>query len=190
MKKILAGPIALVVLVFSAASANAQSIDVNMAGWQTWGGFTNPLNSFENINVGVDSQITAVEFFDLQFEAINGSWQSEFIMSVEESTGFPFWDWRAASGINSPGVFGPVSGDFVNGPGVSAGGGPFTSASGILRVYAYESFDDGGAAVQDAQVASGIMRIHFTAVPEPTSLMLTSLGLGLVGLATGRRRRK
>jgi hypothetical protein len=46
-----------------------------------------------------------------------------------------------------------------------------------------------GAAGTSGTWTGSVTLFGITAVPEPTSLMLTSVGLGLLGLATGRRRR-
>lgn len=176
MRKILA----LGVLAAAAAVAQAAVVDIPIAGWQTFGAYLAPGNTFTNIALPVGSTIDAAEFIDVTFTALGFSYGSEFTLSLNDSTTGGFWD----SGVvdpNAPGVYGPVSGAFDN-PGVF-GSGPFTLTTGDLFVTVYETFNDGGNAVQDAQVSSGLIRVHYT-VPEPTSIALIGLG----ALALIRRR--
>ena len=172
---------ALGILAVAASIASADVLDIPISGWQTWGGYLAPGNTFANYALPVGSTIDAAEFIDVTFEALGFSYGSEFTLSLNDSAAAPgFWD----SGVvdpNAPGVYGPVSGAFDN-PGVF-GSGPFTLTTGDLFVTVYETFNDGGDATQDAQVSSGLIRVTYT-VPEPTSLAL----LGISALALLRRR--
>lgn len=56
----------------------------------------------------------------------------------------------------------------------------------MLHVQAFESFDDGGAGVQDAQFGAGsILTFQYQYIPAPGALAL----LGVAGLIGTRRRR-
>ncbi len=176
MKKVLA----LALVAAAAGTASANTVDVNLAGWNTFGQFLAPGNTNTSISLPIGTQITAIEWIDLTFTAINGSWQSELILSVNDSLTGPFWDARVAPGVNVGGVYGPFSGTFAAN---SLEGGPFTMTTGTLYIEAYESFNDGGDTVQDASIASGTLRITY--IPTPGAAAL----LGLGGLVAMRRRR-
>jgi uncharacterized protein (TIGR03382 family) len=176
MKKMLA----LALVAAAAGTASAATVDVNLAGWSTFGGFNAPGNTNTSISLPIGTQITGVEWIDLTFTAIGQSYRSELVLSVNDSLTGPFWDYNPADGIDTPGPFGPSSGVFTN-PGFL--GGAFTMTTGSLYIEAYESFNDGGNAVQDAAITSGILRITF--IPTPGTAAL----LGLGGLAAMRRRR-
>lgn len=184
MKKLFGVVAASVAIALSAASARADFIDIDISGWQTFTGFGSPANTEVFIDIGAGSQVTSIEYFGVTFEALSPSWGSEFTMSVNNSDGSEFFDWSPSTD-DTPGNYGPFSGVFGSAPGTGFGG-TFTVADGTLWVTVYESFDDGGAAVQDAQVSAGTIRVNFTAIPEPGSFAL----LGLAGLAlVGFRRR-
>lgn len=176
MKKVLA----LALVAAAAGTASANTVDVNLAGWNTFGGFLAPGNTNTSISLPIGTQITQIEWIDLTFTSINGSWRSELTLSVNDSLTGPFWDSKVSTD-DTPGVYGPGSGLFAN-PGLF-GSGPFTMTTGTLYIEAYESFNDGGNAVQDAAIASGTLRITY--IPTPGAAAL----LGMGGLLAARRRR-
>lgn len=173
--------VALVALPLS--GAKAAFIDVSVAGWSTFGGYALPggINSGSQVSIGAGSQVTLIEYFDVEFESLSPSWGEELVLSVNDDDGLGnFFDHApyADPGNDNPGIFGPISGVFGSSPGLSIGG-LFTANTGDLWVTAYETFNDGGNAGQDAVIRTGSIRIHYTAVPEPTSAMLAVCGLGL-----------
>jgi hypothetical protein len=175
--------IAALALLALAGAAQADTLNVNLAGMATYGFWQNPLNSNTTINLPVGTQITNVEWIDLTFTALGASWRSELVLSVNDSPVGAFWDHSPALGTNSPGVYGPASGVFTN-PG-NQGGAPFTMTTNSLYIELYETFDDATATGQDASVQSGILRITYTPIPAPASVALMGLG----GLVAFRRRR-
>jgi hypothetical protein len=163
--------------------AKAGIIEVDLAGFEAWEfyqDFPGGPNSGALINIGAGSEITSIEYIDLTFTAFSPSWGSEFVLSVNDLVTGVFWDWRPV-GTNAPGTFGPLNGSFGD-PGLF-GSGPFVSTDGNLWVTIYDTFDDPGI---DARVAQGTLRISFTPIPEPSSLLL--LGLSSVALVVRRRR--
>ena len=171
-----------VTLASSGLSAKAAYLDIDITGWQTYGPFGSVNNSEVFVNLGAGTQITGFDFSNLSFTAISPSWRSEFILSVNDSAGANYLDFRPSLD-DSPGTFGPVSGSWA--PLVDQGyGGAFNLApDGILWVTVYESFND--AIDPDAVVNSGSLRIYYT-VPEPGTAGL----LGLFGLCAAWRWRK
>jgi len=185
--------IAAVASVGIASAAQADTMYIDLSGWEVWGGFTatpgSNGNSFlilSNFGGGAGTEIVNIEFTNLVFESLGYSWQSELTVSVNDWDGFTytsFWDSTVPGAAQSPGMMGPVNAAFNN-PG-SYGSGPFTMAYNDLLITVYESFNDGGNGVQDSVILSGGITITYTPVPAPGALAL----LGLAGLVGTRRRR-
>ena len=162
-----------------AASASAQST-VDMTGWQTWGGIAATANSSATVTIpGSQTGVSAFAYASLSFEAINGSWCSELRMRVEipgSTTRF-----IVLSPTGAPPAPGPYS---DAGPGTLAGGAAFAIPAGTteLRVFVYESFNDGGDAVQDAEISAGTLTI--TGFVDPTGAAASLvIPVGAVGWA-------
>ncbi len=174
MKKFLVASVALAAL---AGSASADSVSVDLTGWVSTGGYLNAGNTSTTVSVPVGSQITGITFTDLAFETQNGSFLSEFVLSVNDGTAGDFWDFQVSTTAAS-GTFGPASGAFDTGP--SSAGGPFTNTEDLF-VTVYELFNDAGT---DAVVSGGTLTITYTAIPTPGAMALIGLG----GLVAARRR--
>lgn len=183
--------ISVAVLGLLSTTVRADFVDIDITGWSTFGGYDLPggINSGTTVNIGAASTVTSVEYFDVTFETLNGSWGSELTLSVNDDDGFgAYLDWRPDV-TNAPGIFGPLSGTFGTPPGVD---GPFglgtlsVTNSGSLWITAYESFDDGGVDVQDALITGGTIRINFVPIPEPSSM--ACLGIAAIALIARRRR--
>jgi len=151
-------------LAAMAITGIATAADVNMAGWVTYGGIAVTTNSSTTIPVpaGVTG-VSAMSFNNLSFNAINGSYLSEFKIRLEVvGSTTAFWTIQP-----SPTA---ASGTFTgSGSGTTYGGAPFTIPAGTtsLKVFVYETYDDGGTTTQDAAVTSGTLTVTFGNPPPP-----------------------
>lgn len=163
----------------------SSSVDVDLAGFEVYGGFADPSNTTVSVNIGAGSTVVGYEFIGLTFTTENGSWQSELVLSVEHPDGFLFGYMDVSpSSVNAGGTFGPANGawgDF----GLVSFGAPFDVAGGFVNVYAYDIFNDPG---RDALITGGTLRIFYQPIPEPSTYGL--MALGLAGLGAWVRRRK
>lgn len=156
--------------------------EIDLTGFETFGDFTNPNNSWVEIELFPNARIVQAEWLDLEFTTENGSFISEFTISLNDSAnlgaGPTFWDMQPAASINEPGTY-RGSGTFSE-P-AAFGSGPFSLLpDGFLRVYVHELFADtgpDGEEIRNAFVTRGTVRI--TAVPEPSSLLYIASSLGI-----------
>jgi hypothetical protein len=147
-----------------AASATAQST-VDMTGWQTWGGITATANSSTTVTIpGSATGVSAFAYASLSYEALGGSYCSELRMRVEIPGSTTQFIVLSPTGAPlDPGFYSDA------GPGTLAGGAAFAIPAGTteLKVFVYESFNDGGDAVQDAEISTGTLTITYGAPPPP-----------------------
>lgn len=163
----------------------ASSIDVDLSGFEVFGGFTDLNNTLVTIDIGAGSTVLGYQFIGLTFTTENGSWMNELVLSVEHPDGFlaGYMD-VSPSTVGAGGTFGPADGAWGD-PGLDSFGAPFTVAGGLVNVYAYDIFNDPG---RDALISGGTLRIMFQPIPEPSTYGL--MALGLAGLGFWVRRRK
>ncbi len=170
-------------------------IDVVISGWQSFGGFGRPNNTSVTINLDPGTGVTGFDYTNLSFSTDNGSWLSEFTLSVNNVDGSKFLDWSPSS-VDDSGTFDPASGSWdgsSGAPGPFGAGGSFVVADGVLFVTVYDAFDDpfGDTGLQrDALVSSGTLRIFLAPIPEPGTYGMMALGLLAVGAAMRKRRQQ
>jgi hypothetical protein len=112
----------------------ATAADVNMTGWQTWGGIAATANSSTTISVPAGSTgVSALSFTNLNFTSINGSWQSEFVIRVEvPGSTTAFWSIKPSAT--------QASGTFTgSGSGTTFGGGAFVIPAGTTSLKVFDS---------------------------------------------------
>jgi hypothetical protein len=151
-------------MVALAIVGSATAADVDMTGWVTYGGIATTTNTSTTIAVPAGSSgVSALSFSNLSFTAINGSYQSEFVIRVEvPGSTTAFWSIKPSSTA--------AGGTFTgSGTGTTFAGAPFTIPAGTssLRVFVYESLNDGGDAAVDANVTSGTLTVTFGDPPPP-----------------------
>jgi hypothetical protein len=157
-------PIAAVAALAIGSAATAQST-VNMAGWQTFGGTAVAANSSALVNIPAGSNGVASISYNVDFTALGGSWRSEFIIRVEVPGSTTSFLAVRPSTLTSAGNF-VGSGDSSTN---LFAGSAFAIPAGTtqLKVFVYETYNDGGDAVQDAQVNSGTLTITYGNPPPP-----------------------
>lgn len=169
--------------VLIGTTASADTLFVNLAGYESHGFFGNAANTHITVPLLAGSQITNIEFMQLTFQAEALSYTSDFVVSVNDSSAaINFWDSDVPGSGGAPGIVGPVTASFDN-PGQFASG-PFTMTTNDLYIEVYDLFEDNGAA-REAVVLSGGIQITYTPVPAPGALAAFALA-GLIG----RRRRR
>lgn len=180
-----AAAILLSVFFLCAASLPARGdfvYEVDLTGFETFGGFLHPDNSLASIEWFPNAKISKVEWIGLEFTTDNGSYLQDFVIFVSSSGPFEnFWADRPDPNSAFSGTY-TGSGEFTTS--TPFYGGPFSLLSdGILRIGTYQEFavDD----VLNATVTSGTLRI--TAVPEPSTLLYVGSSLGVW---FGLRKRK
>jgi hypothetical protein len=165
--------------------ADAAVFEVNVAGWQAHGFYTDEKNSFALINIGAGSLVTGFQFTGLNFRTAESSWLNEVVLSVEDAGGTASMD-LVPSNLDRPGMFGPASGAWGTNP--NSSGATFTTASGFIRVSTWDLYDDLSAS-PDALFTSGTLQITVVPIPEPATYALMAFGLAATALARRRQRR-
>ena len=72
----------LAVLLFAGWSgiASAGFIDVDLSGWETWGGFGDVNNTSTNIALAPGTNIIGAEYINLEYESFGLSWNRELVL--------------------------------------------------------------------------------------------------------------
>lgn len=173
--------LALVAFAGLAGAAQADSLFIDLSGWQSSNGYGGSGNTNLTISLPAGTEIKNIFYTNLAFATQGDSWLRELVISVNDSFAGVggFWD-HNPSNTAAGGVFGPAAGAFPD-PGLFASG-PFTMSTNQLYIETYERFTDPGV---NAIISSGTLEIVYTLVPTPGAAAL----LGLGGLMAARRRR-
>ena len=186
MMKSLSIAAAIAAAAVPAASANAATLIINVAGAQSFGARGSAGNQVATYLLGAGAHITSISY-NVTIEAFSPSWLSEAGIAFTDST--PITD----GVLLNPGIADDISGtrtysDTANL--VALGLDFFLKADGLLRTEFYEDFND-SAVNPDAIWRSGTITITYdaasAAVPEPATWAMMMLGFGLLG--AGMRRR-
>ena len=184
-KKLLAG---LSFFACASLSAAPMTVDLNLNGVDSVGLFDDPGNTTLYLNVGANSTITSVSF-DVELTAFSPSSLSEFALILGDAKFNESVFIEELSPLNSPGTISYT--DFLD-----LAGGEYSfqvGADGLLRVEFYETFDDflGPDGQWNGTITFGVETVDVEQpgeVPEPSTTLLMSAGLAVLGYA-GRRRR-
>ena len=79
------------------AGPTSFATDIDLAGWQTFAGFNNPLNTQVFLNFPAGTDVLDFEFIGVTFTTENGSFGEELVLSVNSSDGSAWLDWAPDS---------------------------------------------------------------------------------------------
>jgi hypothetical protein len=173
-------PIVACATMALAGTAVAQST-VDMTGWKTWGGIAAAANSSTLVSVPSGVSGVASVNYTVDFTALGASYQSEFVIRVEVPGSTANFITVRPSTIADAGNFVGSGSSTTN----LFAGAPFSIPAGTtqLKVFVYETLNDGGDTTQDAQVNSGTLTINFGNPPPPFNPCASPV-IGVVGTNT------
>lgn len=194
-----APPMPGAVVVIPAGSATF--IDIDLAGWVSFGGFGRTTNTTVGFDIGAGTVVTGFSYEGLSFVANTyptgaTSWLSDLTLSVNPTNGdaaTEFMDWSPST-VNDGGSAADLIGSWAGTsgqPGTFGAGTSFTAVDGLIFVTIYEAFDDPFAdngAVLDTTITAGTLRVFLAPIPEPGTYGMMALGLLAIGAAMRKRR--
>jgi hypothetical protein len=179
----LAAATALTFAAFSGVGAQAAPVTVDVTGAQSINLQGETGNTVWLIDIGANAVLNALNWA-VTLQAFSPSLLSEMQVSFGNSTGLDLITFSpdAFDGFSGAGSY--VGSLDLTGLGLAAG------ADGLLRIEFSEAYKDFATGMAEGQWTGGSLSFDITAsaVPEPASLALVLLGLGLVGTQARRRR--
>ena len=168
-------------LALAGLSAQAATYVVNVAGTASTNLLGETGNTVLLVDVGANAVLDSLDWA-VMLNAFSPSSLSEMQVSFGSSSGLDLITFSPAAADTLSGT-GSYSGTLsLAGLGVAAG------ADGLLRIEFSEAYKDFAVGVAEGQWVSGTLNLNVSAVPEPASVALVLLGLGLVGGAVRRSR--
>ncbi|PTT81784.1 PEP-CTERM sorting domain-containing protein [Pelomonas sp. HMWF004] len=172
-------------LTFAGMAAQATPVTIDVSGAQSLNLQGEAGNTVWLIDIGANAVLNALDWA-VTLKAFAPSLLSEMQLSFGNSTGADVITFApdAFDGFSSAGSYtGSLD---LTGLGLAAG------ADGLLRIEFSEAYKDFANGVAEGQWTAGRLTFDVTtaAVPEPASLALVLLGLGLVGTQARHTRRR
>ena len=170
--------------LFAGASAQAAAVAVDVSGAQSINLLGEAGNTVWLIDVGANAVLTSLDWA-LDLNAFSPSLLAEMQVSFGDSSGLSLL------------TFTPGGADFNSGGGSYSGSldltpyGVSVGADGLLRLEFSEAFKDFANGVAEGEWVSGNLTfgVSVGALPEPGSISLVLLGLGVAGFSVKRARR-
>jgi hypothetical protein len=169
---------AAAILALAGLTASAAPVAVNVSGAQSINLLGETGNTVWLIDVGANALLTSLDWA-LELDAFSPSALAEMQVSFGDSSGANLL------------TFAPGGADFISGSASYSGSldlsayGVSTGADGLLRIEFSESFKDFASGVAEGQWVGGNLTFGIGTLPEPASVTLALLGLGV---AAGTRR--
>lgn len=164
----------------AAPAAHAGEVVIDVTGAQSVNLFGETGNTVWLIDVGAPALVTALRW-DVSLAAFAPSSLADMQVSFGRADGQDMLD-LSPDAFDSFSSTGRYTGTLD-----LAGWGIGTGADGKLRIELSERYKDLAPGVVEGQWVSGTLTFTVTAVPEPASAVLASLGLALVGWKARRR---
>jgi len=178
-------------------AAGDLQVEIDLTGWETFDFFGEPGNTFLELTLNNPTsaplRITGARWENLSYIAEGDAWRQDLIITLSTSalsSDFgTYWDVRVLTDAIGPGTVAPFNGVFGQDGESLFDSGPFELlADNILHVQVYSLFIENGPDLREHLITSGRLFVTYSAIPEPSSMLL--LGCAAAGgMGWGARRR-
>lgn len=185
------------------ATAGELEVQIDLTDWVVFDFLGGPGNTFQRLELhnpwGTQLRITGARWENVLYEAEGEAWGEDLVISLNDSAvvnqAGRFWDVLINPGAEGAGEWGPISGIFGQDGEQTSPTGPFNLLDdGILHVEVYTAYLMNGSGVRDLLIKSGSLVVTYSAVPEPSSMLLLGCaaagGIGWGVRRRGQRRRQ